>query len=194
MLAHLGVGSGVGAGVGSGVGAGVGLAVGCGGEKQPRHSDQIFQDRLKVDTLFLTEDGQRITRPMNPQSLVVFDAAAGKIAWPAFQCNNPDCPGRNADGSPYLFSRSNPFVSVQADGLISTRSQSTPADFELFQKYAEVKCPACLKKRNRSSESPRQSQQYVDWCQSYVLPSAAKRLAELDRELQKTLPARPRQR
>jgi len=170
------------------------LLAGCNGEQRPRHSDQIFQDRLKVDTLFLTEDGQRIVRPMNPQSLIVFDAAAGKIAWPAFQCNNSDCPGRKADGSPYLFSRSNPFVSVQADGSISTRSQSTAADFEQFQKYAEVKCPACLEKRNRVSESAQQRQQYVDWCQSHVLASAAKRLAELDRELQKTLPKQPRQR
>ena len=174
------------------------LIVGCTGGQQarPRTSNDIFLDRLKVDTLFLAPDGERIVRPMNPDRLVVIDAATGKIAWPANQCNNPDCPGR-VDRSPHLFPWPRPFVSVQADGTISEQPSLTvaggltTADQKLFDNYAEQKCPACLKKRNLASESAQQRQQYKDWCLPYVLPSAAQRLAELDLELQQLLARRP---
>jgi len=175
------------------------LIVGCTGGQQarPRTSNDIFLDRLKVDTLFLAPDGERIVRPMNPDRLVVIDAATGKIAWPANQCNNPDCPGR-VDRSPHLFPWPRPFVSVQADGTVLERSPLmaaggglTAADQKLFDNYAEQKCPACLKKRKLASESAQQRQQYKDWCLPYVLPSAAQRLTELDLELQQLLARRP---
>ena len=174
------------------------LIVGCTGGQpaRPRTSNDIFLDRLKVDTLFLAPDGERIVRPMNPDRLVVIDAATGKIAWPANQCNNPVCPGR-VDRSPHLFPWPRPFVSVQADGTISEQPSLTvaggltAADQKLFDNYAEQKCPACLKKRKLASESAQQRQQYKDWCLPYVLPSAAQRLAELDMELQKLLARRP---
>ena len=175
------------------------LIVGCTGSQQarPRTSNDIFLDRLKVDTLFLAPDGERIVRPMNPDRLVVIDAATGKIAWPANQCTNPDCPGR-VDRSPHLFPWPRPFVSVQADGTVLERSPLmaaggglTAADQKLFDNYAEQKCPACLKKRKPASESAQQRQQYKDWCLPYVLPSAAQRLTELDLELQQLLARRP---
>ena len=161
---------------------------GCSGKiARPRSRDDIARDRLRVATLFITKDGERVERPMNPDGVVVIDAAAGTLAWPAWQCDNPDCPGRGADGSPFLFPWPDPFKSVKPDGTIASHPPNGPADQKLFDNYATQKCPACLEKRTPASESKERSQQYKDWCQIHVTPKAAKRLAELDRELQKML-------
>jgi hypothetical protein len=161
---------------------------GCSGKvTRPRSRDDIAQDRLKVDTLFITKDGQRLKRPMNPDGAVIVDAAAGTLAWPAWQCINPDCPGRGADGAPFLFPWPDPFRSVKPDGTIVVRQPDMPAERKLFDDFATQKCPACLEKRTPASESKEKAQQYKDWCQPHVTASAAKRLAELDRELQKMM-------
>lgn len=164
------------------------VVAGCSGKvSRPRSRDDIARDRLTVDTLFITKDGQRVTQPMNPDRAVVVDAASGTLAWPAWQCNNPDCPGREADGTPLLFPCPDPFKSVSPDGTIVTRQANFPADQKLFDDFATQKCPACLEKRTPASESKQQAQQYKDWCQPHVTRKAAKRIAELDRELQQMI-------
>lgn len=165
------------------------LAVGgCSGKvARPRSRDDIARDRMTVDTLFITADGQRLTRPMNPDRVVVVDAAAGTLAWPAWQCNNPDCPGRQADGVPFLFPWPDPFKSVKPDGTIAVRQPDMPAERKLFDDFATQKCPACLERRTPATESQEKAQQYKDWCQPHVTPSAAKRVAQLDRELQQMI-------
>lgn len=165
------------------------ISVGCSGKaSRPRSRDDIARDRLTVDTLFITEDGKkRVSQPMNPYQAVVVDAAAGTLAWPAWQCNNPDCPGRQADGSPFLFPWPDPFKSVKPDGTIAIRQPDMPAERKLFDDFATQKCPACLEKRTPASESTQQAQQYKDWCQPHVTRKAAKRVAELDRELQQMI-------
>lgn len=164
------------------------VVAGCSGKvSRPRSRDDIARDRLMVDTLFITKDGQRVSQPMNPYQAVVVDAAAGTLAWPAWQCNNPDCPGRQADGTPFLFPCPDPFKSVKPDGTIITRQPNFPAEQKLFDDFATQKCPACLEKRTPASESKQQAQQYKDWCQPHVTRKAAKRIAELDRELQQMI-------
>jgi len=158
------------------------VAAGCGTRSsRPRSREDIFQDRLRVDTLFITEDGRQFTRPMNPDRAIVVEG--GKLAWPAWQCDNPDCPGRGADGKPYLFPWPDPFKKAAADGSISVRQPLTQEDQVLFEKFIEQACPQCLKKRSIASESKARRQQYKDWCQPHVLPSAAKQLKELEKEL-----------
>jgi len=162
------------------------LVSGCSGRQaRPRNRDDIAYDRLRVDTLFIAKDGRRVVQPMNKDGTVVVDAAAGVLAWPAWQCNNPECPGRQADGGPYLFPWPNPFISVNADGTLVTRQPNMPADRTLFDEFATQSCPVCKERRNLSAESPQQRQQYKDWCQLHELPSAAKRRKELDQELQR---------
>jgi hypothetical protein len=165
------------------VGLIVAAGLGCSREKRPRTRNDIFQDRLKVETLYLTEDGQRVVKPGSPERVVVVDAAAGKLAWLAWQCNNPQCPGRKAANSPLVFPWPDPFAYVKPDGTVGIRQPLTPEDQKKMEDFGEQKCPECLKRRNLASETPQQRQQYKDWCVPHVLPEAAKRLAELDAEL-----------
>jgi hypothetical protein len=156
---------------------------GCSGHTRPRTRDDIFQDRLKVDTLYLTEDGQRIVKPLTPERAIVIDATANKLAWPAWQCNNPKCPGRAADGAPFVFPWPDPFALVKPDGTIGIRQPETAEDQKKMEDFGEQKCPKCKAVRTLAEETPEQRQQYKDWCQPHVLPQAAKQLAALDAEL-----------
>ncbi|MCG8585682.1 MAG: hypothetical protein MI757_13325, partial [Pirellulales bacterium] len=147
--------------------------------RKPMTSNERFLARRRLDTLYLTEDGQQIVHPASPTGAVVFDANAGTLAWAAWQCNNPDCPGRGADGSPMLFPWPHPLISLKADGTISLdRSSATARNFSAAE-FMERKCPACLRTRNLASESAEQRAQYNAWCQPHVLPGAADRLKEL---------------
>ncbi|MCA9267069.1 MAG: hypothetical protein KDA41_01295 [Planctomycetales bacterium] len=154
----------------------------CSRSERPRTKDDIFQDRLTVDTLYITADGQQITAPGNADRALVVDQAAGAIAWPAWRCDNPACPGRSATGEPFVFPWPDPFASVSSAGAIVIRQPVSDADFKTMDDYAEQKCPQCLAQRNIARESDETRQQYKNWCQPHVLPSAAKRLAELDAE------------
>ena len=110
---------------------------------------------------------------------MIVDPKTKKLAWAAWQCNNPDCPERAEGGRPYLFIRRDPFKFVKKDGTVGLGQPQSQKDFELFEQYAEVTCPACLKTRNREAETAEQRQQYKRWCQRYVLPEAAARLKQL---------------
>jgi hypothetical protein len=162
------------------------VACGCSGRQaRPRNHTDIAYDRLRVDTLFIAKDGRKVVQPMNKDGVVVIDAAAGALGWPAWQCNNPDCPGRQADGTPYVFPWPNPFIGVNPDGTLVTRQPNMPAERKVFDEFATQNCPACKERRSLASESPQQRQQYKDWCQPHELPSAAKQRMELDKELQR---------
>ncbi len=163
------------------------LTLACRDGTRARTLEDIFQDRLKIDTLYLTDDGQQIVAPANPTGAVLVDAASGMLAWPAWQCNNPACPGRGAAGTPFLFPRTNPFIYVRDDGTIGVRQLETAADHEKMEDFSEPRCPACLKERNFTRQTPQQRRQHRDWCQVHVLPSAAARLRELEKEHQQFL-------
>jgi len=150
-------------------------------EKSPRTSNQIFRDRLTVDTLYLTEDGREVILPGDPSGAVVFPNTR-ELAWAARCCNNPNCPGKGKAGRPFLFPWPDPFCFVNEDGTVGTRQPESEKDFELFEKYAEPVCPACLKTRNREAETEEQRVQYKSWCQLYVLPESAERLKQLEEE------------
>ena len=153
----------------------------CGPSETPTR-EKIFKARQTIDTLYLTEDGREIIAPGNADGAIV-DPETGKIAWAAYQCNNPKCPGRK-DGRPFLFPWPSPFAYVTEEGTIGYR---TPEDVDeataMTEKFAMIECPACAKIRNRDKETPEQRQQYEQWCKPYVLPESAKRLKALDEEL-----------
>ena len=152
----------------------------------PRTTEWVFQERLKVDTLYLTEDGGEIVAAGNSFGVIV-DPKTKKLAWAAWQCNNPDCQGIAEDERPYLFIRRDPFKFVKKDGTVGLGQPQSQKDFELFEQYAEVTCPACLKTRNREAETAEQRQQYKQWCQRYILPETAARLKELDEQRKRWL-------
>jgi hypothetical protein len=124
-------------------------------EPVPRSRDEIFKQRLTLPALYLTAPSHK--RIIAPAGLALFtkDKETGEMIWPALYCTNPDCPGRR-EGEPLLF--------IEPD--------------------AGFACPQCVAKRNRATESAEVRQQYINWVRPYVLPETAKKLKELDAELQ----------
>jgi len=136
----------------------------CGSRDAPTLTrEQLLQERLKVNVLYLTEDGREIIAPSNRFRAVV-DPKTNKLAWAAWQCDNPNCPGKGKHGRPFLFPRRDPFVFVKEDGTVGCRQPESKKDIELFEEYAVATCPACSKTEVRQ----------------YVLPESAARLKELE--------------
>ena len=145
-------------------------------EPPPRSRDDVFFERLKLPALYLSADGKtRVIAPANRGLFV--DEKSGEICWPALMCQSPECPGRKADGQPFVFVLPDPSIYVKPDGTFGTDSERAEA-----AKDQPVGCPLCMKDRNLATESPQQRQHYIDWIQPYVLPETAKRLQELDDE------------
>lgn len=151
------------------------------GAEQQRAADGILEKQLEVDTLYLAEDGKESIAPGNRQGVIV-EPGTGKLAWAAWECNNPSCPGRRPEGKPLLFPRPNPLYFAKQDGTAGLRQPTTEAELLEAQDRAEVKCPACLKTRNLAAETPEQRQQYQFWCRAYVLPQAAEQRQQLAEE------------
>ncbi len=153
--------------------------VGCGGPPPvPRTRDDVFRDMQNLEKLYLTEDGKRVIATSMQRTLI--DEESGKIAWEAYQCDNPACPGRD-DEQPHLFPWVDSFAYIE-NGVIMTRQPSSPEDEKKMSEYGEQKCPACLKERKIEGESEQQRQQYKDWCQLHVLPESAIKIKELEEE------------
>ena len=160
------------------------FAVSCKEQRPPRTRADIFQARLKVDTLYLTEDGEEIIAPGNSDRVIVTET--GKLAWPAWECQNSSCPGRSNDGSPFLFPWPDPFKSAEG-GQIKVRQPLTAQDDKLMANFSEQKCPKCLEVRDLDKETEEQRQQYKNWVQPHVTASAAEQLQALDEELQERM-------
>ena len=157
--------------------------VGCSRYERPRTREDIFHDRESVDTLYLTEDGQRLVAPKRVRGMTV-DVASGKLAWQAWECGNPNCPARGTDGKPFLFPRPDPFAYVNADGEPDIRQPTTADDFKQMDEYMLRRCPACLTTRKLSSETAEQREQFQNFVKPHVLPQAEMRLRQLDEEYQ----------
>ncbi|MCG8586645.1 MAG: hypothetical protein MI757_18235, partial [Pirellulales bacterium] len=116
--------------------------------------EDIFKRRQQVETLYLTEDGRHIIRAGIDRAIVAPDT--GKLAWKAWQCENPSCPGRNPDGSPLLFPWPDHLLYAKEDGTVGMRQPSTEEDFEKDENYGVQKCPECLKLRVLAAETDEQ--------------------------------------
>lgn len=153
------------------------------GRERPMTREQIYQARLSVDTLFITEDGAELIAPGNKLGVVVAPKS-NELAWAAWTCENPNCPGEGKKGRPFLFIWPNFLAYVKDDGTVGFRLPQGEDDLTKFQEFAEPACPACLKIRDRASESPEERLRFQNWCVKYVLPEAKERIKELD-ELQR---------
>jgi len=153
----------------------------CGSRDAPTLTKrQIHRERYSQKTLYLTKDGREFIAPDNAFQAVVHPETK-ELAYAAWQCNNPDCPGEDKDGRPYLFIWPQPFLIIKEDGTVGYRA-TDKEDHEELVKSSMIACPACLPNRNKETETPEQYRQYEQWCQRYLLPEAARRLKELDEE------------
>jgi hypothetical protein len=141
---------------------------------------------LEVDTLYFTEDGREIIAPGNSQHVVI-DPVSGGLAWGAWQCDNPSCPGRKPDGKPFLFPWPNPFCYVTSERKVGKRQPETDADLRQAEELADVQCPACVKNRNLAAESAETRQQFRLWCRQHELPQAAEQRAKLAEEYRRLM-------
>ena len=159
---------------------------GCGGETKPRSVEAINAERDHLPGLFMTESGRRIEADKSQGVFV----DKGELAWPVYECTNPDCPGRT-ETEPHLFVWPDPRFYVAADGTLGTKN------FETAQEWREAvaaagghrqpTCDKCLELRDLASETPEESQKYAEYPRRYVLPKTAQRMLELDAEHQKRI-------
>ncbi|MCE9546062.1 MAG: hypothetical protein K8T25_11150 [Planctomycetia bacterium] len=143
--------------------------------------EDILERQLTVDTLYFTDDGKELIAPGN-RLLATVDPATHHLAWAAWQCDNPSCSGRKADGKPQLFPWPNPLLYIKDDGTIAIRQPITEAELLQADENRDVRCPACLKIRNLAAETPEQRQQYRSWCRLHILPQAAEQRKALEAE------------
>jgi hypothetical protein len=149
------------------------LLAGCPGEKRPMTRDEIFAARVKVPTLYLTDDGREIVAE-GTQFGAIVDPQTKKLAWAAYQCDNPQCPGKPVGERPYLFTWPNPVLFAGEDGTVQSGQPISPEELAAFEKFKTMVCPACeaAKTPNPNGLMPRR----------YVLPEGQKRLDELELE------------
>lgn len=154
----------------------------CGGDRQPqtRTRDEILQEQSSLPTLYLTQESRkRVTAPKSKGLFV--DPDTGELCWKALACQRPDCPGRSADGEPFLFITVDPAMFAEADGTVGFDPTRKGDD----DPESRGHCPKCWEQRTPDTETAEQAQQYRDWIVPYVLPSTAARQAELEAELQR---------
>ena len=149
----------------------------------PRSRNAIMSEKEELPVLYLTEDGEEVIVP--GQGNVI--THNGKLAWEAMECRNPNCPGTPNGDRPFLFIWTNPLARPGVDGQVEYIEEPDETILQLLEESSEPVCPACLPGRTRDSESDAVQQQYVEWCQPYVLPATAQRLKELDDEHRRRL-------
>lgn len=156
------------------------LALGAcpGAEDRPLSRGEIFEERKKIPTLYLTDDGREIIAPGTEFGAIV-DPQTKKLAWAAMVCENPACPGPKKGDRPYLFTWPNPVLFVAEDGTVASGQPITPEQLAEFEKFKTVKCPACAAANTPNPNSA--------GARRFVLPEAEKRLQELEAALQLTL-------
>lgn len=136
----------------------VGVA-GC-GNTPTRTTDQIFSEKQSRPRLYLTRKTK--THVIAPADKGMFvDANTREECWPALECTNPNCPGRQGD---------------------------TPSLFTAFDVSDHGGCPACAKIRPKS-ESEADKQKYLKFVRPYELPEVREQLKRLDAEFERATKA-----
>lgn len=163
---------------------------GCGAD---RSLSQIEQEMRSLDTLYLTAgSGKKITAAATKGVFV--DGESGELCFPAYVCTNPECPGSQGDGQPFLFIHRDVMLRVGPGGEIVRDEMPqgrNPVDvIESRGGFANPTCPACWEVRRGRPETQAMKQQFVEWAQPYTLPVAAARKKELEDEYQRKAAAK----
>ena len=147
----------------------------CGCGKQERTLEEIELERRTLPTVFITQESRtHVTAPLN-QGVVVHEPT-GELAYPAFACGNPNCPGREGD-QPFLFIQTDPTLSVGPNNELVRGPPKGAFNMPV--------CPACLAVRDLENETLQEQAQYMRWAEEYLPPESAAREAELDEEYQR---------
>lgn len=155
------------------------LLASCRSEEPPRLREEVFRERLELPRLYFTAETRKRVRAPAGKGVFVHEES-GEICWPALVCNAPDCPGRTADGKPFVFIAPDPCICIKPDGTLGYDPARASLD-----KNPSGACPECLKIRNLSTETDQQRRRYIEWVRPYVLPETARRLKELEEEQQR---------
>ena len=147
----------------------------------PRSRDAIFREQLSLPRLYMTHPNHRRITASTGRGVFV-DPESGELAWPALACHRPECPGRGRSGQPYLFISPDSTLYLAADGTIAA-DISRGASLS----HHDGQCPMCKTQRRPGAETPQQRQQYIDWVRPHVLPAAAQRMVELERQRQRRI-------
>jgi len=143
----------------------------------PRSRAEIFEDRLRVPTLYISEkSGKRIVAEGGRVNFV--DGESGEVCWMAWACHAPGCPGRGPRGEPFLCIEADAGFFAKPDGTVGydpARSRLTPKRVGM--------CPQCSAVRKPEAETQQEAAEYTRLVQPHQLPESAVRLARLDEEL-----------
>ena len=149
----------------------------------PRSRDEIFREKVNLPALYFTADKKQRVVASGEQGNFV-DKDTGEICWRAFECRNPKCPGKAANGGLHLFITPDPAVFLKPDGTLGFDEKKAN---EAVHSGKVGGCPECLKIRNLKSESPATRESYASFVQTHVLPETTKRLKELEEEYKRSV-------
>lgn len=171
------------------------LLVGIAGCSQPRSLEEIEADQRALPVLYLTESSLSEVQATADAGLFI-DETTGELSYRAYECQNPDCPGRSADGKPYLFIHRDVLASVDANGEITWGQVPTGQQPQEYIRslggYLAPTCPKCVELRDLDSESNEDRQKYQAWAKLHEIEETAIRRAELEAEYQTAFEARER--
>lgn len=158
----------------------------CNEDVKPRSLEEIEAERMALPALFITTSGKPIQAPANLGLFV--DEASREIAWPAYACDNPQCPARKPDGQPHLFTWQDPRFFVTPEGKLGTREFATLNAWREAVAQAggfrEPTCPECFKNRRPATETPQDREKFNNYVRRYDPPESIARRKELDAQWQ----------
>jgi len=158
------------------------LLGGCGKE---RSLSDIEQEMRSLDAIYLSADtGKRLKAPASRGVFV--DRTTGELCFPAYQCDNPACPGRQGGDQPFLFIHRDVMLSVGKDGEIVREDmpagQNPVAVITSRGGFSDPTCPACWAARRGGAAAAAEAKQFLEWAQPHVLPESALRRKQLEEE------------
>lgn len=128
---------------------------GCGSKPtRPRTTQDILEDRKQLPYLYLTEKTQSEVLAPLESGRVIVDPKTGEIAWQAFECNYPSCPGQGKgnNGRPFLFTWPDPSPKINEDGKTVSYETLWNREAETKEEYLarlggdpRPTCPECKK-------------------------------------------------
>lgn len=150
-----------------------------------RSISDIEREMRSLDVLYLTaETGKQVRAPASRGVFV--DPGSGELCFPAYQCDNPGCPGRAGGDQPFLFIHRDVMLTAGAEGEVIRAEMPAGRDpAQVIRSrggFPDPTCPACWETRQGGTETAAQSRQFLDWVQPHTLPESARRRKQLEEE------------
>ncbi|MBM4021848.1 MAG: hypothetical protein FJ284_06365 [Planctomycetes bacterium] len=158
------------------------LMTGCSSE---RSLSDIERESRSLDVLYLTADtGKQVRAPASAGVFV--DRGTGELCFPAYECRNPACPGRQGGDRPFLFMHRDVMLKAGPDGEVVRDDMPAGRDpAEVIRSrggFPDPTCPACWAARRGGGEATAEAKQFLECSQPHVLPESARRRTQLEEE------------